>query len=101
MVDGLMEFLAYTPIEEEEQKNINRIGAIKQDRRFENKGMDLMCDIAKDGMVLSGGGVLIRGLDRYLSDKLNIPVRLSAEPLLDTAKGLRMILEEIDLFKEA
>ncbi len=98
IVEALEGLLAYTPIEEEEQKNINRIGAIKQDRRFENKGMDLMRDIARDGLILSGGGALIRGLDRYLSNRLKIPVRLSAEPLLDTVKGLGIILEEIDLF---
>ena len=58
-----------------------------------------MSDIAQNGIVLSGGSALIQGMDRYLESIINIPVRVSSEPLFDTIKGIGMVLEEIDLFE--
>ncbi len=61
---------------------------------------DLAGDIVSHGVVLTGGGALIRQLDKYLSDIIRIPVYVADEPLLAVAKGTGKALEEIDLLQE-
>ncbi len=61
---------------------------------------DLAGDIVNHGVVLTGGGALIRQLDKYLADIIRIPVYVSDEPLLAVAKGTGKALDEIDLLQE-
>lgn len=61
---------------------------------------DLAGDIVNHGVVLTGGGALIRQLDKYFSDIIRIPVYVADEPLLAVAKGTGKALEEIDLLQE-
>ncbi len=61
---------------------------------------DLAGDIVENGIVLTGGGALIRGLDKYLSDIVKLPVYVAEEPLLAVAKGTGMALEEIKLLQQ-
>ncbi len=61
---------------------------------------DLAGDIVNHGIILTGGGALIRMLDRYLSEIVKIPVYVADEPLLAVAKGTGRALEEIDLLQE-
>ncbi len=61
---------------------------------------DLAGDIVNHGIILTGGGALIRQLDKYLSDIVRIPVFVAEEPLLAVAKGTGRALEEIDLLQE-
>lgn len=60
---------------------------------------DLAGDIVENGIVLTGGGSLIRGLDSYLSKIVKLPVFVSEEPLLAVAKGTGRMLEEIELLQ--
>ncbi len=60
---------------------------------------DLAGDIVENGVVLTGGGALIRGLDKYLSDIIKLPVFVAEEPLLAVAKGTGRALEEIELLQ--
>ncbi|MBD3792650.1 MAG: rod shape-determining protein [Campylobacterales bacterium] len=60
---------------------------------------DLAGDIVENGIVLTGGGGLIRGLDKYLSNIVKLPVYVSEEPLLAVARGTGKALEEIDLLQ--
>ena len=55
---------------------------------------DLSGDIVENGVVLTGGGALIRGLDKYLSEVVKLPVYVADEPLLSVAKGTGKVLEE-------
>lgn len=48
---------------------------------------DLVPDVVRDGLVLAGGGALMRGLRARLESELKIPVRISEEPLLAIARG--------------
>lgn len=57
---------------------------------------DLAADLVDQGLTLCGGGALARGLDRYLSRQIGMPVRVAAEPLLAVAKGTQMCLENLD-----
>ena len=56
---------------------------------------DLAGDIVENGIVLTGGGALIRGLDKYLSDIVKLPVFVADDPLLAVARGTGKALEEI------
>ncbi|MDF1879153.1 rod shape-determining protein [Sulfurimonas sp. SAG-AH-194-C20] len=61
---------------------------------------DLAGDIVNHGIILTGGGALIRQLDKYLSNIVKIPVFVADEPLLAVARGTGRALEEIDLLQE-
>ncbi|EFZ9744485.1 rod shape-determining protein [Campylobacter jejuni] len=61
---------------------------------------DLASDIVENGVVLTGGGALIRGLDKYLSEIVRLPVYIVDEPLLAVAKGTGKALEEISLLQQ-
>ena len=61
---------------------------------------DLAGDIVNHGIILTGGGALIRQLDKYLSNIVRIPVFVADEPLLAVARGTGRALEEIDLLQE-
>jgi len=67
---------------------------------IENMPADLAGDIVNNGIILTGGGALIRQLDKYLSDIVRIPVYVADEPLLAVANGTGKALEEIDLLQE-
>ncbi|WP_290948064.1 rod shape-determining protein [Helicobacter sp.] len=58
---------------------------------------DLAGDLVENGLTLTGGGALIRGLDRYLSDTVKLPVFIGDEPLLAVGKGTGKAIEELDI----
>jgi len=61
---------------------------------------DLAGDIVHNGIVLTGGGALIRGLDKYLSDIVKLPVYVAEDPLLAVARGTGKALDEIDILQQ-
>lgn len=67
---------------------------------LENTPPDLAGDIVENGIVLTGGGALIRGLDKYLSDLVKLPVYIAEDPLLAVAKGTAKVLEELDILEQ-
>ena len=66
---------------------------------LENMPPDLASDIVDNGVIITGGGALIRGLDTYLSDIIKLPVRIADEPLLSVAYGTSQVLDEPELLK--
>lgn len=61
---------------------------------------ELLSDLYKQGMVLSGGGSLLLGLDHYLSSQLKIPVRVAEEPILTVVRGCGQCLENSELLEK-
>ena len=57
---------------------------------------ELGADIAERGMVLTGGGALLRDLDRLLMEETGLPVIVADEPLTCVARGSGMALEKMD-----
>lgn len=57
---------------------------------------DLAADLMDNGMVLCGGGALVRGIERYLSEQTGLAVRVAPDPLLAVAKGALVCLEQLD-----
>ena len=59
---------------------------------------ELYADIVKNGIYLTGGGALLRGLDKRLTDKINIPFIVAEDPLHCVAKGAGIALNNVDRF---
>ncbi len=60
---------------------------------------ELVSDIVDKGIVISGGTSFLTGLDKYLSQELNVAVHQVDEPLLSVVKGTALALENLDLYK--
>lgn len=67
---------------------------------LENTPPELSSDLVDRGIVMAGGGSLLRGLDRLLSKETGLPVRIADEPLLCVVKGAGKVLEEFDMFQD-
>ena len=75
LVDGIKEILETTPPE-------------------------LLCDIMNRGLILSGGGALLRGIDTMIQNVIKIPVYIAEDPLTAVARGAGVILDDFDSYKE-
>jgi rod shape-determining protein MreB len=56
---------------------------------------ELVADLADTGLMLTGGGALLRGLASYLNEQLGIPVRVADDPLTTVARGTAICLEHL------
>ena len=59
---------------------------------------ELYADIVRNGIYLAGGGALMRGLDKRLTDKIGIAFHVAEDPLHAVAKGTGVALKNIDKF---
>ena len=59
---------------------------------------ELYADIVRNGIYLAGGGALLRGLDKRLTDKIGIQFHVAEDPLLAVARGTGVALKNIDKF---
>ncbi len=67
---------------------------------LENTPPELAADIMDRGIVMAGGGSLLRGLDRLVIEETGMPVHLADEPLLAVAYGAGRVLENIDVLRK-
>jgi rod shape-determining protein MreB and related proteins len=67
---------------------------------LENTPPELSSDLVDKGIVMAGGGSLLRGLDKLISKETKLPVRLAEDPLLCVVKGAGMVLDQFDFFRE-
>jgi rod shape-determining protein MreB len=65
---------------------------------LENTPPELYADILKNGIYLSGGGSMLRGINKRLADKIGIEFHVADEPLLSVAKGTGVALKNVDRF---
>ena len=63
---------------------------------LENTPPELYADIVKNGIYLTGGGALLRGLDKRLTDKINIKFHVAEDPLLCVARGTGIALKNVE-----
>lgn len=66
---------------------------------LEDMPPDLAGDVVDNGVILTGGGALIRGLDDYIADIVKLPVKVAEDPLLAVAHGTSAVLDEDALLK--
>ena len=62
-------------------------------------GPDLAADALDNGLVLCGGGSLLRKIDRFLAERTGLPVRIAPEPLTTVARGALICLEHLDQWR--
>ena len=65
---------------------------------LENTPPELYADIVENGIYLTGGGALLRGLDKRLYDKIKIPFHVAEDPLLCVAKGTGIALKNVEKY---
>jgi rod shape-determining protein MreB len=68
---------------------------------LQNTPPELSSDVIDRGMVLSGGGALLRNLDKLLSQVTGVPCYVADDPLLCVAKGTGKVLDDLDLYKRS
>ncbi|MFH1173477.1 MAG: rod shape-determining protein [bacterium] len=61
---------------------------------------ELVADIYRKGMLLTGGGALLRSLDKAIAQITGIPVKVADDPLTAVARGIGIVLEDLDQLKE-
>lgn len=62
---------------------------------------ELVADIMDRGMVLSGGGALLKNLNNLITEATGVPCRIAKDPLLCVAKGAGLALEHLELYKRS
>lgn len=60
---------------------------------------ELSADLVDRGIVLCGGGALLRNLDSTMEEKLEVPVKVADDPLISVAQGTGTMVENLDLLK--
>ena len=73
----------------------NKEAGISQNDSRKAERPELYSDIVENGIFLSGGGALLRGLDKRLTEKVNIPFHVAEDPLHAVARGTCIALKHI------
>lgn len=73
------------------------VAAIRQ--ALENTPPELSGDILAAGAALAGGGALLKGLDRHISEELNIQVTIAEDPLAAVVQGAGKCLDNSELYR--
>ena len=100
LLTGLPKAIKFSSIEVREAINVSlsQITEAVKDA-IEDTPPELLRDIFNDGIYVAGGGALIRGLDKYWREELNIPINIVEEPMAAVAKGTAKMLDHIDLLQ--
>jgi len=67
---------------------------------MEESPPELVADIIDRGIMMAGGGALIRGLDRLISQHTKTKVYVTDDPLTTVARGTGVVLEDLDSLRE-
>lgn len=62
---------------------------------------EIVSDVMQRGIYLAGGGALIRGIAEFLSNELGVQVIVAPDPLTAVVRGTAVVLENLDLYREA
>ena len=67
---------------------------------MENTPPELIADIMSRGIIMVGGGSLLRGIDKLLMEETKMPIRVEEDPLTTVARGTGIILEDVENLKD-
>lgn len=68
---------------------------------LENTPAELASDIMDKGIILTGGGVLLKDLDKYFEERVGVPCQVAEEPMLCVAKGVGLAVENLNAYKKS
>ena len=68
-------------------------------RCLEQTPPELAADILERGIIVAGGGSLLKGIDQIIRERTNVPVNIAEDPLLSVVKGTGIVLENIKKFE--
>jgi len=68
---------------------------------FERTPPELASDIASTGIVVTGGGALLAGFDRYITERTNVPCRIAEDPISCVAIGTGRVLDDFKKYNAA
>lgn len=80
------------------ESTVRRVSQIVSDTLTELRP-EVAADIYDRGVILTGGGALLEGLDQYMRDFIQLPVTISDEPRYATVKGLLSMFDEPELLE--
>jgi rod shape-determining protein MreB len=66
-----------------------------------NTPPELSADVMDKGMMLSGGGALLKNIDELIAKSTGVPCFVAQDPLLCVAKGTGVVLENLDVYKKS
>jgi rod shape-determining protein MreB len=61
---------------------------------------ELSADLVDRGIMLAGGGALLTGIDKLISEETGLPVHVAEDPLSAVAEGTGKLLDELDFLKK-
>jgi len=68
-------------------------------RCLEQTPPELAADILERGIIVAGGGSLLKGIDQIIRERTNVPVNVAEDPLLSVVKGTGMVLENLKKYE--
>ena len=68
-------------------------------RALEQTPPELSADILDRGIILTGGGSMLKGIDQLIRERTNVPVNIGEEPLLSVVKGTGKVLEDVKKYE--
>ena len=68
-------------------------------KTLENSPPELSSDLYQNGIFVTGGGALLKGLDKRLSDKTKLKITIADDPLTAVVRGTGMAIENIKKYK--
>ncbi len=69
-------------------------------RALERTPPELSADIIEYGIILTGGGAMLKGLDQHIRNKTGLPVHVAEDPLFSVVKGTGLVLENLKKYRE-
>jgi rod shape-determining protein MreB len=101
LVAGLPKTLTVTS-QEVREALMDPVSSIVQSVRItlERCPPELSADLVERGIVLAGGGALLRGVDRLIQEETGLPVHVAEDPLSAVAEGTGKVLQELDFLKK-
>jgi rod shape-determining protein MreB len=101
LVTGLPKevMLSDTQVREALQRSISTIVSAVRNT-VEETPPELISDIIEQGIMLAGGGSLVRGLDQVIRQATQIKTRLTDDPLTSVVRGTGVVLEDLEAVQE-
>lgn len=101
IINGLPQIITITSEEIDDALNDSVNEIIKTIKQvLENTPPELSADIINNGIVITGGGAMLEGLDELLKRELNVPIYVAESPLTCVAAGTGKMLDNLRLIEE-